>query len=126
MFAEPIDHDNRRASQRYPLRTQAFVEIPGQPPFAVRTLDISSGGMAIVAAANPRRGTTFNIRLTIPVEPTGSVSFVTTAQVVHSVLSSAEDGFKVGLAFTKLEPASAEAIMQYINASAESIMQYVK
>lgn len=112
MSAPPTD-DNRRRSDRKVLRTQAYVSLPGHPPFTVRTLDISSGGMAIVASANPKPGTSFTIQFTIPVKPKGGAPFTATAKVVHSVFSSGEDGFKVGLAFTNLDPPSASAILQF-------------
>jgi len=96
------------------MRTAAVIVFPSQQTFEVRTLDISSGGMAIVAQANPRVGAAFTIQFTIPGKPTGGVPFEARAKVVHSVFSSEENGFKIGIAFTALPAASAAALLHYI------------
>jgi c-di-GMP-binding flagellar brake protein YcgR len=80
----------------------------------VRVLNVSVGGMAIVAAANPRAGIIFTIKVPIPTSPTGVVIIEARAQVIHSVLARDQDGFKIGLRFIDLRDTAAAAIRQYL------------
>jgi hypothetical protein len=82
--------------------------------FDVRTTDISVEGLGIVAAANPRNGTTFRIQVTLPMRPTGTTTFETTAKVVQSILAGEEDGFRIGLKFSGLTPEIEAAIRKYM------------
>lgn len=102
----------RRGSLRKSLRTIATVHVAGQT-VRVRTMDISVGGMAIVAAVNPPPGMTFELEFDLLI---GSrvVTIRAKAQVMHSVLSSAESGFRIGLSFLSIDPASVSAIEQYL------------
>lgn len=90
-----------------------MVVLPGNQRFAVRTLDISPGGLAIVASANPRPGTTCAVALALPVKPRGAVPLELRAKVVHSVFASSEGGFKIGLSFTELPANAAQAIVTF-------------
>lgn len=83
--------------------------------FEVRTIDLSAGGMGIVASANPRPGTVLSIRFAVPLGSRGQAMFESKARVVHSVFSSAESGFKVGLSFVELPPTSAAVAIQYLS-----------
>lgn len=96
------------------MRSQAVVVLPGPREFPVRTVDISATGLGIVAAANPSVGTTFAIRFALPLKGKTPAVHEASARVVHSVFSSDEDGFKIGLLFTQLTPSCAAAIVQYI------------
>ena len=116
-MSAPEDGENRRKSERRILRTQAHADFPGYQPVAIRTLDISEGGMAIVAPLNFKPGTAFQIRFNVPVLSKGVLAFTASVKVMHSVFSSAEDGFKIGLAFTNVPPASASALTQYFKSA---------
>ncbi|MDO9314084.1 MAG: PilZ domain-containing protein [Burkholderiaceae bacterium] len=105
---------NRRQYDRCYLRGVATVVLSPKDSFEVRTLDISSGGMAIVAAANPRPGTTFSIKVSLPLRPKGFTAIEARVQVMHSILASDEQGFKVGLQFVNLDTATAAAIVQFL------------
>jgi c-di-GMP-binding flagellar brake protein YcgR len=104
----------RRRAERKVLRTKALVILGNAQPFEVRTLDLSATGMSIVASANPKPGTVLNIRLSIPVRTGGNTPFEAKARVVHSVFSSAESGFKIGLSFTELSAVAASAILKFL------------
>lgn len=59
--------------------------------FKVRVLDLGVDGTAIVAAANPRPGITFTIKIPIPTRPTGVVIIEAQVRVIHSVLARDQD-----------------------------------
>lgn len=105
----------QRRSDHSVLRVPAVVMMSGQQVFEVRTLDIAPRGMDIVAPANPRPGTTFTIKCTIPVRPKGRTTIEVQAKVVQSVFCSTENGFKIGLTFVDTPPTTASAILQYLN-----------
>lgn len=102
----------RRVAERRNLRVAATILLAETQTFAVRTLDISSGGLAIVAAANPRPGVQFLIRFPLAQKNGPHALFEARVRVVHSVFSSAEGGFKLGLSFVELPPASAILLIQ--------------
>lgn len=102
----------RRSFLRKSLRTIATVHVAGQT-VRVRTLDVSVSGMAIVAAVNPPPGMSFDIEFELLVGGRGA-TVRAKAQVMHSVLSSADSGFRIGLNFLSIEPASVTAIEQYL------------
>ncbi|MFM9917016.1 MAG: PilZ domain-containing protein [Rhizobacter sp.] len=108
---------NRRQHERRYLRGVATVVLSPKDSFEVRTLDISAGGMAIVAAANPRPGTTFSIQVSLPLRPKGFTAIEARVQVMHSILASDEQGFKVGLQFVSLDAPTAAAVIQYLKAA---------
>ena len=104
----------RRAVDRKPLRTNATVIVGQAQAFEVRTIDVSPGGMGFVAQANPRPGMVLAIRFLIPIRPVGQAPFEAKARVVHSVYSSAEAGFKVGLSFIEVGPEANAALMRFL------------
>lgn len=104
----------RRIAPRRIIRTRATVVLSGKFTFEVRTLDISVGGMCIVAAANPTPGTPMQITCHIPVTGMGTVQIDAHAKVIHSVFSGDEEGFKIGLSFTELPAHCKEAINKFV------------
>lgn len=111
---KPAEGIERRKNPRRVLRTTATVILNGTQTFQVRTIDISIGGMAIVAPANPKPGVTFTIRMTIPLGSKGTEAFEAKAKVMHSVYANAESGFKIGLSFIKLSESSAATVEKYL------------
>lgn len=106
--------EERRKTERKSLRTRATVILGQTQAFEVRTLDLSMGGMAIVAQANPKPGMELVIRFMVPLKPVGYTAFEARARVVHSVFSSSESGFKVGLSFIGLSAAASSAVHGYL------------
>lgn len=104
----------RRITERKTLRTRATIILGQTQAFEVRTLDMSVGGMGIVAQANPRPGTLMAIRFMLPLKPTGHVAFEAKAKVAHSVYSASEQGFKIGLSFIELSPEAAAAAARFV------------
>jgi c-di-GMP-binding flagellar brake protein YcgR len=105
---------DRRQQERRLLRATAMLRLPGAAPVLVRTLDISAGGMGVVATINPEGGVRCTIGLAAPAQPRGPIAVEIAAVVVHSIFSSREDGFKVGLQFEELTEAAADAINRYL------------
>ncbi len=104
----------RRTAERKSLRTRATLLLGQTQAFEVRTLDLATGGMGIVAQANPRPGTLLVIRFQLPIKPVGCAPVEARAKVVHSVYSASEQGFKIGLAFIELRPDMAAAVLRYL------------
>ncbi|HQC81334.1 MAG TPA: PilZ domain-containing protein [Accumulibacter sp.] len=97
----------RRANQRLLLRTQAFVLLPDGRVVATRTLNISKGGIGLIADFNPAVGSAFSLRVNLPLRPTGKALFEARVQVANSVFDGAEGGFRLGLQFLGLDPTAA-------------------
>jgi len=113
-MSDPKAVGERRRQARRSLKGAARVMLPTGQAFEVRTTDISVEGIGIVAAANPRSGTTFTIQVTLPTRPTGATTFEAKAKVVHSILAGEEDGFKIGLTFSDITPEIEAAIQKYV------------
>jgi c-di-GMP-binding flagellar brake protein YcgR len=104
----------RRHHERKALRVSGQVLIPAQPPMEVRIVDLSRGGMGLVAPINMPAKLVCMVRASLPLRPSGSVVLEVQAKVVHCVLSSAHSGFLAGLQFERLTPAAEAAIKKYL------------
>lgn len=93
-----------RSQQRRPYHSTAYIVLDAQRRLAVRTLDISLGGLSIAADFNPRRDTRFDLRLTLAPKSGGRIELQTSVAVVHSIFGSTERRFRIGLRF--LDPES--------------------
>lgn len=102
---------DRRAHDRFPLRTDAVVRLPDGRQIAGRTLDIGKGGMAVVIDLNPTPGTALVLRTRLPLRAGGSATFDAPATVASCVLATADGGFRVGLQFGALG-APAQAVLK--------------
>ncbi|MCX9157363.1 PilZ domain-containing protein [Niveibacterium sp. 24ML] len=106
---------DRRQNERKPLRTTSYLRLPGSRPTAVRSVDISLGGMSIIATANPPSKTSCVLRVGLPAGAQGIKLVEVEAKVLHSVFSGREDGFKVGLSFVNLGAEARQAISSYLS-----------
>lgn len=105
---------DRRTAERRSLRVTANIASADQPSEDVRTVDISADSVGIVAHFNPQPGTVFRIRLKLPTLARGLIALESHAQVVHSILSGDEGGFKIGLMFSGADTARDQAIKSYL------------
>lgn len=105
--------EERGQSLRKGFRTLATVRV-AQHVFQVRTLEINPSGIALAVAANPPVGMLLELDLSIPVRG-GPARVHAKGQVTHSVLSSAEGGFRVGVKFVALDEAARNAIDTYLH-----------
>jgi c-di-GMP-binding flagellar brake protein YcgR len=114
MIPSSILYDDRRQHARKPLRSTAQVILPGDRIFDVRILDISAGGAGLVAAANPTAGTRFQLQFMLPTRGNAMTTIRTQVEVMHSIYSGAEHGFKVGVRFVQLDLADAAAVVLFV------------
>jgi len=101
---------NRRLAERKLLRGKAALHFPDRPLMEVRTLDISTSGMAVVAPDNLPPSATCTIQFMLPLKK-GRQPVQLSGRIVHSVFSNAEGGVKVGMQFLNV-PASTTAIVK--------------
>jgi c-di-GMP-binding flagellar brake protein YcgR len=113
--SNPPEH-SRRQHQRRALRVAAHIDVPGQPPIDVRTIDISVGGMGIAAPFNAPINATCTVRFVLPLPPPADGYVEVRATVAHSMYSGSENAFKVGLTFLDLPAAAEERIRGYVTA----------
>jgi hypothetical protein len=100
----------RRAEDRHLFRTEVLILVPGGGQYIGQTLDIGTGGMAIVCDINPPQGFELTIRLTTPARSRGSLTFEARATVANCVLAGRDGGFRIGLAFVSLDAAANAAL----------------
>ncbi len=114
---EPIALREQRAHDRRPLRTQVELLLPGRPPLAMRTTDISLSGIGLLASANPPMGLRVGLRLRLPNprSPSGPPTvFELQAVVRHSVFSNSEGAYRIGMQFQQPSDKLLVAIGNYI------------
>jgi c-di-GMP-binding flagellar brake protein YcgR len=105
---------DQRAHERKPLRIQVELAMAGRPAVALRTTDISVGGIGLVAAANPPAGLVAELRLPLPQRGGGLQVFSVKVRVQHSVFSARENGFRIGMAFVQPSDALVVAVGEYL------------
>lgn len=101
---------DRRAHDRYPLRTDVMLQSADGRQFPGRSLDIGKGGMALVIDINPEPGTRFVVRARLPVRPAGSAAFEAPIAVTSCVLSTGDGGFRIGVQFGTLGAAAQDVL----------------
>lgn len=115
-IAQPPAGSEQRNHLRKMFRSAAQIRTPNGELLQVHTLDISVGGLSVVASVNPKPNTTYIVYFNIPIKPFGRITAEAQAMVVHSIFSSSESGFRIGLQFNKLSPEAYAAITQFVNA----------
>ena len=100
-LTDPVDAaTQRRAHERRPLHAPAKLMLTGKRIVDVRTVNLSAGGVALIAPENLPIGTACEIRLELPTKEAGKFTLYLGVLVMNTVFSSREDGFKTGLKFT--------------------------
>ena len=107
------DYSDRRRDERRIYRGGAVWTPVGMAATQVRTVDVSAGGIAIVATFNPPVGCLCTVRFSLPGR-TGPFTVETSGRVVRSVFSSSDDGFRVGLFFDPLSDEAARTLQRYV------------
>lgn len=103
-------NDERRNHERRILRVQAELILTGRPPLAVRTMDISEGGLSVLCPINLPARTECTVKVSLPVPPTGRKPVELRAVVRYSILSSSGGGFQLGMSVPVTDPVTAAAI----------------
>jgi hypothetical protein len=109
----PGTGDNRREHNRKILRTHARLLLPSKEIVTVRTYDISAGGLGVAAGISLLADTQVGVQVQLPTGDGSREMLMAQAVVTHSVLSQAEQGFKIGLRFT-LAPRSLAVLARYL------------
>lgn len=104
-----------RQHARRVLRSTAQLIVAGSPPFQVRTLDISAGGMAILTTVQPPRGLNCTVLLSLPQAGREPVPVELPVTVAHSIFARGEEGVKVGLSFNGLTPDKVAMIQKFVD-----------
>lgn len=104
---------NRREHDRRPLRTQATLLVV-QQTVVVRTLDVSESGIGFITEIDPPRGMRFKIAFACPRRPQGFVEIACSAQVMGSVFSMTDGGYRVGCRFQGLSPTMVNALADFV------------
>lgn len=105
----------RRSEGRKLLRGVGYLVLSPNVALGVRFLDVSVEGLGAVAAANLASGTSGTLRFSVPDGGAGRHAFETDVVILHSVLSSDADGFRIGLRFEPgLPPAARRAVEDYV------------
>lgn len=104
---------NRRLHDRRPLRVQATLLV-AQQTVTVRTLDVSESGLGFMTEINPPPGMRFRIAFACPKRPQGFVEIACDAQVMGSVFSIADGGYRVGCRFQGLSPTMVNALADFV------------
>ncbi|MCA2999090.1 MAG: PilZ domain-containing protein [Rhodocyclaceae bacterium] len=110
----PVPGIEQRQHKRRYLHVTAHVALPDSQIVEVRTTDVSAGGLAIIGAMNPKIGETLFIRFSIPANSGERTPIQATVKVTHSIYGSAQQNFRIGLRFLKLEPEAVLSIAEYV------------
>ena len=105
----------RREHERKTLRVEAHLLPPNQPPFSIRLIDISEGGLRIACTVNPALMSVSVIRMPVPsADRTGATLIEARVQFMNSIYARSEDGFRVGLKFLDLSPVNKDIISDFL------------
>ncbi len=106
--------NEKRGFERKSLRGKALISIHNHGPILVKTIDISEGGIAVVAERNPKPETACVIQVEIPLHDGKKYGIHSKAVVMHSIYSRQENGFKIGLKFLDLSDEKKHLIQNFI------------
>jgi len=105
--------DRREAVRRH-LRGPALVLLPGQPGRVGRTVDVSETGMCVMLPDDLPGGTECMVGFELPDKAGARKRVQSRARVVHSVLSTQGDGFKLGMQFVQVPDETRRALESFI------------
>lgn len=101
----------RRSGVRKVLRSAGTVSLPGGQSREVTTWDVGREGVSVLTSKPISPGTRCSVSFEVPAGG-GRGAVTAPAKVVYCSFTGA-DGFKVGLAFTGLDPDSESAIGEF-------------
>lgn len=110
----PDPKPDRRAFARHLLHTQASLVLSDGQKVPARTLDISKGGLGVVADLNARVGTKLGLSVSLPIHPRGSAILSTQVVVANCVLDGQEGGFRMGLMFFDLDAQARQVLARVL------------
>ena len=105
--------DRREAVRRH-LRSPALVLLPGQPGRVGRTVDVSETGLCVLMPEGLAGGTECMVGFELPDKAGTRKRVQARARVVHSVLSTQGDGFKIGMQFAQVPDETRRMLESFI------------
>lgn len=100
----------RRRYERFTFRKKIKLRFFEDETIELSAVDISAGGLGVHSHFNYPSDLTCLVQITIPFTD-GILSFEAKAIVKHTIFRREEDGFILGLSFTKMEPSLQTAIV---------------
>ena len=107
--------DERRIAVRKRVRTRVRLSIAGSTAMEVWSLDLSIGGICVVADVNPATGTKCSLALGIPFKNGTSHKTQVQGSISYSSFSNADGGFKVGVQFKDVTPELHKALLRFVS-----------
>ena len=105
---------DRRIHTRRAIRAVARISNGSGGVLEARTIDASQGGLAISTSINPPVGAVFQIAFHIPGKQGQLELFNASVRVMYSAYASEHGGFKLGLQFTHVDPASDKLLRAFL------------
>jgi c-di-GMP-binding flagellar brake protein YcgR len=105
----------RRHHQRVAFNSNATVQTIGATPMAVRTRNISVGGLCVLTSHDMATDTRCKIHVTIPDGNSDAVAVELLARVVNSNFNRIEGAFMVGFEFINLTASVAAIIARFMH-----------
>ena len=106
-----------RQAFRKILRSPAALVLPDQEALPVRLHYVSTAGAGVVAPLNLKQATACEVRFRLPwTHDSGHRAVTARATVGHSILSSRQGGFVIGLDFTDIDERALGLISRFVNA----------
>lgn len=105
----------QRRSERKIFRSPAQLWLPGREWQSVRTVDISTGGLALVVPSNLPTDAPCEIRFRAPLLGLRIEMLQTRGRIAYSILSGKENGFLVGVQFLELPDPARKLIRHYVS-----------
>lgn len=99
---------------RRTLRTWADIVLAANRTLRARTVEFTSKGLAIVASSNLPAKTPLEVNCVIPMRNGKFASFNAKGHVTHSIYSSQDNGFRIGIAFDEVPRNSAVTLQQLV------------
>lgn len=103
----------RRLSPRKPLRIKARLTANGSLPMMVKTVDVGRFGMGVIGIARSL-AIGQEVRVEFEMAVAGQVHQIDVNSRVSHCTETASDGFKAGLQFVELDPATAALLGRYV------------
>ncbi len=109
------DNDQRRKHERKPYHAPGQLLVADKRIIDIRIVDISLGGMAVIAPFNPPHASLCVVRFALRNSSETNTTLLIRSAVTHSIFSSREDGFKVGLVFRSLSDDAQSVLRQFLD-----------
>lgn len=101
---DPSGPEQRR-SPRWQIKTAARLVLNSNQVANARTLDISAGGLSVVADFSLPVGTKLQVSLLLPPRVGNAIPLSARAEVMNCILDGRNGGFRIGMQFVEIDAA---------------------